>query len=113
MARGVCLRSIERSLSSNWAAGGVIPTSEMIDSFPIARWSDATRRRASWREAQRRLSGNRLRARTRAAERLDLFLDGVGHKVVKVRISVVHQKGCVILTRSSGHACAEREIISH
>ena len=26
--------------------------------------------------------GNRLRARTRAAERLDLFLDGVGHKVV-------------------------------
>ena len=26
--------------------------------------------------------GNRLRPRTRAAERLDLFLDGVGHKVV-------------------------------
>ena len=26
--------------------------------------------------------GNRLRSRTRAAERLDLFLDGVGHKVV-------------------------------
>lgn len=26
--------------------------------------------------------GNRLRARTKAAERLDLFLDGVGHKVV-------------------------------
>ncbi len=26
--------------------------------------------------------GNRLRARTRAAERLDQFLDGVGHKVV-------------------------------